>query len=113
MTEDRDENAEPTTGRHPIAIPIEKPQARPWPGRRLALVVALLVLAVGLIALGIKLIDSDDEDDQPPADDLPTALFVPGKSLQPWTVTRGAFAGQMTMTSTRPSRAEKSAPLRV
>lgn len=55
-----DEIQSRATGRHPILIPLPTSEPRPWPGRRLVAVAALLLVTVGMVGLGMKLVGSDD-----------------------------------------------------
>ena len=91
MSEDQDDGTNRTTsnGRHPIVIPLPKAEPRPWPGRRLAAAVVLLVVAVGVVSLGMKLVDSDDDDQQAATTEAgATGFYVPGTLPTGWKVDR-------------------------
>lgn len=78
-----------TPNGHPILIPLPKTEARPWPGRRLVAVAALLLVVVGMVGLGMKLVGSDENDQRPAvgeADDA-TGFYVPGELPSGWRLT--------------------------
>ncbi len=83
-----DEIQSRATGRRAILIPLPKAEARAWPGRRLVAVAALLLVVVGMVGIGMKLVGSDD--DQRPAggdDDGATGFYIPGQLPSGWEMT--------------------------
>ena len=85
-----DEIQSRATGRQALMIPLPKAEVRAWPGRRLVAVAALLLVVVGMVGIGLKLVGSND-DDQIPAggeDDHATGFYIPGTLPPGWTVTK-------------------------
>ncbi|MEO6987741.1 MAG: hypothetical protein ABI239_03745, partial [Aquihabitans sp.] len=83
-----DEIQSRVSGRHSILIPLPKSEPRPWPGRRLVAVAALLLVTVGMVGLGLKLVGSDD-DERPASgeDDKSTGFYVPSTLPDGWELT--------------------------
>ena len=86
VAHDDDERPARTTGRHPITIPLPKAKTRPVTGRTLLAVTACLLVAVGVVGLGMKLIGSDDDDSTTTEAAGPTGFYIPGALPPGWKV---------------------------
>lgn len=105
VTEDDDDGPSRITGRHPITIPLPMAKSRPLPGRLLVAVAALLLVAVGMVGLGMKLVGSDGADHHPDGGEAegPTGFYIPGDLPPDWKVLGvGEFYSEAGFSGTSP-----------